>query len=85
MPSGVAISACAGRARNGDGAHRKQILRREVQAHAEHQENDADFGELIGDVLVGDKAGRERPDKDSSHEIADERRQLEAMSDDAED
>ena len=72
------------RARNGDGAHRQQVLGREVQADAEHQENDADLGELIGDILVGDEARRERPDEDAGDEIADERRQLEAVRDDAE-
>ena len=33
---------------------------REMQADAEHQQDDADLGELVGDVLVGDVAGRER-------------------------
>ena len=36
---------------NGDGAHREQLLEREVQAHAEHQKNDADLGELAGERL----------------------------------
>ena len=68
------------RPRDSDGANRQQILEREMQPHAEHQENDADLGELVGDVLVGDKARRERPDDDAGHEIADQRRQLEAIA-----
>ena len=55
-----------------------------MQPHAEHQQNDADLGELIGDILVGDEARRERPDDDARHQIADQRRQLEAVRDDAE-
>ena len=27
-----------------------------MQAHPEHQQDDADFGELVGDALVGDEA-----------------------------
>ena len=42
------------RAGNGDGAHRQQILQRKMQADAEHQQDDADFGQLVGDALVGD-------------------------------
>ncbi len=51
-----------------------------MQPHAEHQQNDADLGELDGDVLVGDKAGGEGPDGDARQQIADQRRQLEAVA-----
>ena len=54
-----------------------------MQADAEHQENDADLSELVGDILVGDKAGRERADDDSRHQISDQRRQLEAVGEHA--
>ena len=64
---------------NGDGADRQQIVEREMEPDAEHQQNDADLGELVGDVLVGDIAGRERPDQDAGEQIADQRRELEAM------
>ena len=63
---------------DGDGADRQQILEREMQADAEHQEDDADLGELVGEALVGDEAGRERPDGDAGEQIADERRELAA-------
>ena len=33
---------------NGDGADRKQVLQREMHADAEHQQDDADLGELAG-------------------------------------
>ena len=45
---------------HGDGAHRQQVLQREMQADAEHQQDDADLGELVGQALVGDEARRER-------------------------
>ena len=43
-----------------------------------------DLGELIGDILVGDEARCERPDEDSGDQVADQRRQLETVSHDAE-
>ena len=43
------------RAGDRDGADRQQVLQREMQADAEHQQDDADFGELVGDA-----AGRRR-------------------------
>jgi hypothetical protein len=33
-----------------------------VQANPEHQEDDADLGELVCERLIGNKAGSERPD-----------------------
>ena len=36
---------------------------REMQADAEHQQDDADLGQLVGELLVGDEARRERPDR----------------------
>ena len=60
-------------ARDGDLADGKQILEREMQANAEHQEDDADLGELAGEILVGDIARRERADDDAGQQIADQR------------
>ena len=36
----------------------KEVLEREVKADAEHQQDDADLGELGGEPLVGDETGR---------------------------
>ena len=44
-----------------------------MEPDAEHQQDDADLGQLIGDVLIGDVARRERADKDAGDQIADER------------
>ena len=73
------------RARHGDGAHRQQILEREMQADAEHQEDDADLGEFERQRLVGDEARRVRPDENAGDQIADERRHAEAVGESAED
>ncbi len=50
-----------------------------MQPDAEHQQDDADLGELIGDVLVGDIARREWPDQNPGEQVADQWRKLEAM------
>ena len=60
---------------DGDLADRHQVLDREVQADAEHQQDDADLGQLAGQLLVADEARRERPDRDAGQQIADQRRQ----------
>jgi hypothetical protein len=50
-----------------------------MQANPEHQQDDADLGELIGDALIGDEARRERTDGNAGEQIADQRRQLQAL------
>ena len=50
----------AERSRDRDGSNGKQILYVEMQSHAEHQQNDADFSELVGQRAVGDKTWRVR-------------------------
>ena len=44
------------RAGNGDAAHRQQLVEVELQADAEHQQDHADLGELLGQRGVGDEA-----------------------------
>ena len=79
MPSAVADDDLADRARARRCAHRQQVLEREVQADAEHQQDHADLGELGGE-RVGDEARRERADGDAGEQIADDRRQAEAVA-----
>ncbi len=55
-------------------AHAPQVAQREVQADAEHQEDDAQLGELADGVHVADEARGEGPDGHPGHEIADDRR-----------
>ena len=66
-------------------SHREQVVEREVQADAEHQQHHADLGELPREVDIGDEARRGRPDEDAGEQIADQRRQLQARRDEAED
>jgi len=69
---------------HGDALDGEQVAHREVQADTEHQQHHADFGELRGEVHIGDKTGRRRPDQDAGHEIADQGRQLDPFGDEAE-
>ena len=73
------------RARDHDGPDRQQVLDREMQAHPEHQQDDADLGQLQRQVLVGDKAGRERADRDAGEQVPDQRRDPQPVGDRAED
>jgi hypothetical protein len=47
----------------------------ELQADAEHQQDDADFGQLLGQRRVGDEARRMRSDERTGQEIADDGRE----------
>ncbi len=51
----------------------------ELEADAEHQQHDADLGELLGEANIGDEAGRVGTDENAADEIADDRRQAEAL------
>ena len=51
------------RAGNRHALHREQLLDVELQADAEHQQDDADLGELLGDVAIGDEPRRVRADE----------------------
>ena len=64
---------------HGDRPHRQQILQRKMQADAEHQQDDADLGQFRRQALVGDEARRVRPDQHAGEEIADQRRDAEAV------
>ena len=66
---------------HGDAPDGQQILEVEVQADAEHQQDDADLGELLGQLAVGDEAGRVRPDDDAGEQVADDRREAEPLRD----
>jgi hypothetical protein len=45
-----------------------------MQPDAKHQQHDAYPGQLGGDMHVGHKSGRRRPDDDACNEVADQRR-----------
>ena len=62
------------RPRNGQLPHGNQVARREMQTDAEHEENDADLGQLTGERYVGHIPRREWPDHDSGEQITHQRR-----------
>ena len=70
---------------DGDQPHRPQVLEREVQPDAEHQQDDADLGQLAGQRLVGDEAGRVGAERHAGQQVADERGYADALGDGAED
>ncbi len=72
------------RARNGDAPHRQQLFDMKLQADAEHEEDDADFGQLLGDVAVGHKAGRVRTHERAGQQVADDGREAGALGEIAE-
>jgi hypothetical protein len=53
----------------------------ELKADTEHQQNDADFGQLLGHRGVGDEAGSVRSHQRARQEVTDNRRQPEALGD----
>ena len=71
------------RAGNGHRPHRQEIFQMEVQAHAEHEQDHADFGALGSDILIGDKAGRERTHENASQQVADDGREPEFLGDES--
>lgn len=54
---------------NGDGLHREEILEGEMEADAEHQQDHADLGELIGERLIRHVAGREGADQHAGEQV----------------
>ena len=69
---------------NGDPSNGEQFLDVKLQADAEHQQDDADLGELLGDLRVGDESRRVRTDQRAREQIADDRRQARALREVAE-
>lgn len=56
-----------------------------MQADAEHQQDDADFGQLAGETGVGDEAGRKRPEHHAGQQVADDGRDAQPVGDGGED
>ena len=64
-----------------DPPDRQQVAQVEVHADAEHQQDDADLGQLGGHLRVGHEAGRLRAERDAGQEVADDRRQAQPLGD----
>jgi len=67
-----------------DRPHGEQLPEREVHADAEHEQDHADFGQLVRDRLVGDESWREGADGDAGDEVTDDRRHAQAARERAE-
>jgi hypothetical protein len=50
-----------------------------LQADAEHEEDDADLGQLLGDVGVGHEAGRVRTDERARQQVPNDRREARTL------
>ena len=83
-PRAVGDPALRDGSRNGDPPDGQQFLEVELQPDAEHQQDHADFRELLGEVGVGDEAGRIGSDDDAGQQVADDGRQSQALRDVAE-
>ena len=55
-----------------------------MQADAEHQQHDADFRQLPGEIDIGDEAGGGRADHDAGQQVADQWRHAQARGHEAE-
>ncbi len=75
----------ADRARHGDAGDRQQVLQREMQADAEHQQDDADLGQLGSKRGIGLEARRVRTHQDAGQQIADQRLHAQPVGDQPED
>ena len=65
--------ALADGAGHGDLAHGQQLLDMELQADAEHQEDHADLGELLGQARIGHESRGVRTDQRTGQQVADDR------------
>ena len=55
-----------------------------MQAHPEHEENDADFGQLAGHFGIGDEPCRIGSEHDPGDEIAEQGRQPQPVGEETE-
>ncbi len=70
---------------NCDASNGEQFFDMELEADAEHQQDDADFCELFGNLRIGDKSRRVRTDQCARKQIPDDGRQARAVREVAQD
>ena len=68
---------------NRDMTHGEQFFDVELEADAEHQQNDTDLGQLLGQSGVGDEAGGVRPDQRARQQVTYNRGEPEALVSDS--
>jgi hypothetical protein len=66
-------------ARDRDVLHGEQVFEVEMEPDAEHEQDDAEFGELVGGGDIADEAGGVGADDDAGEEVAHDRRQADAL------
>ena len=69
------------RAGDRDAPHRQQFVEMELQAHTEHQQDDADFCELLRKMHVRGVSRRVGTHDDAREQVADDRRQAKPLRD----
>ncbi len=69
------------RSGDGDAADGNQFFDMELKADAEHQQDDADFGQLLGQRRVGHEARGVGSDQRTGKQVAHERRQANSVGD----
>ena len=84
-PSAVAAAICTMAPGTAMRFHRQEIVEREVQAHTEHEQHHADFGELPGQFDVRDEPRGAGADRNAREQVAHERWHPQAGSDVAQD
>ena len=85
QPSRVATAICTMAPGTAMARDRQQVLQREMQADAEHQQDDADLGQLGGQCRIGDEARRERADQRRRRADSRPAAEAQAVGDRAED
>lgn len=70
-------------AAHGDLADAHQIRNGEVQAHAKHQQHDADLSQLFGQVHIGNEARCEGTDRQARGDVSDDGWEAELAGDEA--
>ena len=73
-PMAVAVMICASAPGSAMWRTDEQVLDGEMQPDAEHQQDDADFGELAGQAAVADESGSKGTHGDAGQQIADDGR-----------
>ncbi len=65
--------------------HRLQLRQAELEADREHQEDDAEFGEIAHVRVVRHPGERMRPDDHADQQVTEDRRQADEPADDDDD
>ncbi len=82
-PRTVATAICTSAPGSATLPHLEKVTERKVQAHSEHQQDDAHVRELGGKICVSDESGCERSERNAGWQISHERRHAQAGGDES--